>query len=112
MVSEEEDIRESLSILFSTRPGERVMRPTYGGSLEELLFEPINAGLETYVKDLISKAILYFEPRVDLESIQINSDGSDSGRFLVEMNIVVRATNSRFNFVFPYYLNEATIVGQ
>ncbi|HMQ46525.1 MAG TPA: GPW/gp25 family protein [Saprospiraceae bacterium] len=112
MVTEEADIRESLSILFSTRPGERVMRPDYGGSLEELLFEPNNVGLETYVKDLITKAILYYEPRVDLESIRIDNQNANAGQFLVEMNIIVRATNSRFNFVFPYYLNEATIVGQ
>ena len=30
LVSEEEDIRESLGILLSTRPGERIMQPGYG----------------------------------------------------------------------------------
>ena len=109
MVENEEDIRESLQILFSTRPSERVMRPDYGGSLEELVFEPNNIGLVTYVKDLISKAILYYEPRVDLEDVVIDQTNINAGFFQIELILTIRSTNSRFNFVFPYYLNEATI---
>lgn len=112
MVSEVEDIRESLSILFSTRPGERVMRPDYGSGLEDLLFEPVNTGLITYIKDLIQKAILYYEPRVDLQNLEIFTDEVNEGRVKVELTVIIRATNSRFNFVFPYYLNEATILQQ
>lgn len=110
MVSEEEDIRESLSILFTTRPGERVMRSDYGGSLEDLLFEPNNVGLLTFVKDQIRNTVLYHEPRVDLEDLNIDVAEANAGRLLVELQLVTRATNSRFNFVFPYYQNEATIV--
>jgi len=110
MVSEVEDIRESLGILFSTRPGERVMRPDYGSGLEDLLFEPVNVGLITYLKDLITKAILYYEPRVELENIEILTDEVNEGRVKIELTVMVRSTNSRFNFVFPYYQNEATIV--
>ncbi|MEO0627627.1 MAG: GPW/gp25 family protein, partial [Bacteroidota bacterium] len=101
MVSEEADIRESLSILFTTRPGERVMRPDFGGSLEELLFEPNNVGLLTYVKEQIRTAVLYYEPRVDLVEIVIEADGANEGRLLIELQLEIRATNSRFNFVFP-----------
>jgi hypothetical protein len=110
MVNDIDDIRESLTILFTTRPGERLMRPDYGGSLEELMFEPSNVGLHTYVKELIKTAVLYYEPRIDLERITIDTQEVNAGQLLVELELVVRATNSRFNFVFPYYQNEATII--
>lgn len=108
MVSEIEDIRESLTILFSTRPGERVMRPDYGAALEDLLFEPINESLKNYVKDMVEKAILYYEPRVILESMDLK-DESLEGRLQLSLTISVRSTNSRFNYVYDYYLREATI---
>ena len=109
MVSQLEDIQESLTILFSTRLNERVMRPQYGGSLEELLFEPINESLVTYVKDLITNSILYYEPRIDLENIEIQTANAMEGQIKVILTLTVRTTNSRFNFVYDYYLLEGTI---
>ncbi len=110
MVSEEEDIKECLTILLSTRPGERVMRPDFGINLEDALFEPINESLNTYIKDLIKKAILYYESRIDLKRIDILAEQALDGIFSVELDYVIRSTNSRFNFVYDYYLREATII--
>ena len=107
MVSDEEDIRQSLEILLSTRHGERVMQPEYGCNLDVLLFEPINTSLITFVKDLIEKAILYHEPRIDLKKININTEQVLEGLLLIELEYVIRSTNSRYNFVYPFYLKEA-----
>ena len=109
MVSEVSDIEQSLTILLGTRPGERVLRPDYGCHLEDMLFEPANTNLITYIKDLISKAILYYEPRVDLRGIEIHTDGLVEGRVLIEVDLVIRTTNSRFNYVYDYYKREASI---
>jgi len=110
MVSEVEDIEQSLFILLRTRPGERVMRPDYGCGLEDLLFEPVNTSLLTYIKELISKAILYYEPRVYLQNIEILEDENLlEGRVMISLDVVVRSTNSRFNYVFDFYKREATI---
>ena len=108
MAKAEEDIGECLTVLFSTRPGERVMRPRFGGSLEELLFEPISASLETYVKDLITNAILYYEPRIDLLDIRIQSTPRE-GTVKIDLDFSIRTTNSRYNYVFDYYQQEGTI---
>ena len=107
MVSHEDDICESLHILLSTRPGERVMRPNYGCNLDILLFEPINTSMLTYVKDLIEKAILYNETRIELKNIHINVDRQYEGILQIELDYVIRATNSRYNYVFPFYRQEA-----
>jgi len=107
--SEVELIEQSLTILFGTRPGERVMRPDYGCALDDALFEPANTSLLTYVKDLISKAVLYYEPRVQLRSVDIVMDHLLEGQILIELDLIVRSTNSRYNFVYDYYKREATI---
>lgn len=114
MASEVKDIEQSLTILLNTRPGERVMRADYGCGLDDLLFEPLDAGIITYIKDLITNAILYYEPRVNLRNIEIVTDPAMlwEGRVLIELDIVVRSTNGRFNYVYDFYKREATIQPQ
>ena len=108
MLEEEADIESSLGILLSTRPGERVMQPTYGCNLDSLLFETMNLTLLTYIRDLVESAILYHEPRIDLEKLDIDTSGQNEGVLLLVLHYIVRSTNSRYNYVYPYYLNEGT----
>ncbi len=110
MVSEEEDIVQSLQILLGTRTGERVMRPEFGCNLDIIMFEPITKGLITYIKDLIETAVLYHEPRIELNVVNINTMQVYEGLVLIELDYTIRATNSRFNLVYPYYLEEGNIV--
>src|SRR3546814_3777266 len=69
MLSDSDDIRSSLEILLSTRPGERVMLPDYGCNLNELLFEPLTTTMKTYMKDLIETAIRSEEHTSELQSL-------------------------------------------
>jgi phage baseplate assembly protein W len=108
MISDEEDIESSLEILLSTRQGERVMRPDYGCNLDELVFEPLTTTFKTYIKDLVATAILYYEPRITVNNIELDDTGELEGRILIVIDYTVSATNSRFNFVFPFYKKEAT----
>lgn len=108
MTTGEEDIKKSLEILLATRLGERVMLPQYGCNLEELLFQPLDLTLITYVKDLIKTAILYHEPRIDLTGIQINTENAVEGTLLINLDYIIRQTNSRGNMVFPFYKEEGS----
>jgi hypothetical protein len=108
MLSDVDDIQSSLEILLTTRPGGRVMRPDYGCNLDELVFEPLTTTFKTYIKDLISTAILYYEPRIEVNSIDLDDTGELEGRILIVIDYTVSATNTRFNFVYPFYKNEAT----
>ncbi len=110
MVSEETDIAQSLDILLSTRPGERVMQPSFGCNLDKMLFEPITTSLITLMKDIIQTAILYHEPRIETKRIQINTEEYLNGLILIELDYVVRSSNSRFNLVYPFYIEEGTDV--
>lgn len=112
-VSAEEDIRESLFILLSTDPGERVMQPTYGCGLKTQIFEEINETAVTVIVDLIKRAILFFEPRILVENIRVDSDNSEdilNGLIKINITYIVRVTNNRHNIVYPFYFTEGTNV--
>lgn len=100
------DIQESLWILLSTRLGERIMQPKYGCQLDELQFGALNRTTITYVSELIRTAILYHEPRIEVEKITIKEDESTEGKLIIDLTYLVRGTNSRMNLVYPYYLTE------
>lgn len=108
MIADEEDIKSSLEILLSTKIGERIMQPKYGCNMDELLFNTLDLTLKTFVSELIKTAILYHEPRIDLEKIDITQGDDLKGELLVILDYKIRATNSRINMVYPFYKNEGT----
>jgi uncharacterized protein len=110
IVSDVEDIRQSLHILLSTSLGERVMQPIYGCNLREYQFEPVSNTFLGFLKDLVERAILFFEPRIVVERIAI-TDPDDSlifeGKIIISVDYVIAGTNTRNNFVYDFYLREA-----
>ena len=110
MVAEEADIKESLWILLSTSPGERVMQPSYGCGLQGMVFETINQSAITEIKDIIERAILFFEPRITLEEIDTNTEDALEGRINIHLGYTVRKTNTRSNIVYPFYFLEGSQV--
>ena len=106
MVSEEEDIRQSLYILLSTKQGERIINPDYGSDVQSMVFEPIGSNTSTYLKESIRRAVLHYEPRITLENVSVDEDGEEDGLLLVNLDYTVRKTNSRTNMVYPYYILE------
>jgi phage baseplate assembly protein W len=110
MVDAEEDIRQSLLILLSTNPGERVMQPSFGCGLKSKVYENINESSVTILKDLIKRAILFFEPRVVLESISADTSNAYEGQLNFMISYRVISTNTRHNIVYPFYFREGTDV--
>ncbi|UYQ93536.1 GPW/gp25 family protein [Chitinophaga horti] len=108
MLEGEEDIHSSLDILLSTTLGERVMQPRYGCDMKDLLFESVNTSLKALMADRVKTALLFFEPRIETEKIDILTDNSLEGLIQVQIVYRVRSTNSRMNYVFPFYRNEGT----
>lgn len=110
IVAGEVDIAQSLHILLSTRPGERMMQPRYGCNLDVMLFEPVTTTLIAYIKDLIETSITYYEPRIELDDVDIDVGNVHNGLVLIKVDYTIIASNSRFNLVYPYYLDEGTDV--
>ena len=60
--------------------------------------------------DLVERAILFFEPRIIVEEISITEPGDVEimeGKIVISIDYVIPGTNTRNNFVFPFYLREA-----
>src|SRR5580704_15137251 len=109
-VSDDTDIEESLNILLSTAIGERIMQPQYGCDLQPYLFQPLNPHLIGFLKDRVKNAILYYETRIKLNSVTVTPlDSVDllQGRFTITINYTIITSNSRFNYVYDYFANEA-----
>jgi uncharacterized protein len=104
-----EDIKESLHILLSTTLGERVVRSDYGANLLQQVFEPMDAAFKPFVTSIISDAITLYEPRINLDSVDVEVD-NEEGRIVLTINFTVISSNSRANIVYPYYLTEGTNV--
>ncbi|MBN7809920.1 GPW/gp25 family protein [Algoriphagus sp. H41] len=111
LVENEEDIRQSLIILLNTTIGERVLRPDYGANMEDLLFEALNVTTATMITNRIKRAILFHEPRVKVEEIDMRPDFQE-GRVEVLISYFIISTNNRQNLVYPYLFIEATDVSK
>jgi phage baseplate assembly protein W len=117
MTADEADIHASLEILFGTAPGERFLVPKYGIDMHELMFEPLSTTMRTLLLDRVRTAILIYEPRIKLLNLQIDNPGPGEGYLRILLEYEVRATNSRFNLVFPFYRTDsnevrASVAGQ
>jgi uncharacterized protein len=101
----EEDVRQSIQIVLATSPGERVMRPDFGAGLHALVFEPLGASTAALVRHRVEEALVRFEPRIDSLDVTVTADGA-MNRLLVEIGYRIRATNTFYNLVYPFYLLE------
>ncbi len=100
----EESINQAIWIVLSTALGERVMRPDFGCAIHELVFAPNSAATRGMAEHYVREALLRWEPRVEVLDVRaVASDGQDE-ELLIGVDYRVRATDSRFNFVYPFYL--------
>lgn len=105
----EQDIRESLRVLFSTSPGERVNRYDYGCNLRQYAFEPQSEQLMVRMRNEISRAVILYEPRIELEDVSFEERPED-GVLLIHLTYTILRTNNRNNMVYPFYLREGTSI--
>lgn len=111
MVEAEDDIEESLRILLSTSPGERVMCPEFGCNLRIHVFDGIGETTFTAIRDAVGRAVLQFEPRITLDDVAIDDSEAYDGLLRIILVYTVRTTNTRSNLVYPFYFLEATNAG-
>lgn len=108
MVNGAQDIEQSLRILLATSPGERVMDPEFGCGLKALVFHSLDSTLIARIKKVITKAVLFYESRIDLQSVEVAEQDELNGKLHIQLNYTIVSTNTRTNLVYPFYLLEAT----
>jgi phage baseplate assembly protein W len=103
----EQNIRESIWTILATAPGERVMRPTFGCGLHDLVFALANAATLGRVRKQVLDALVLWEPRIDVADVDVETKGRGEV-LLINIHYRVRATNNFFNLVYPFYLTVGT----
>jgi phage baseplate assembly protein W len=101
----EDDIRQAIRIILGTEPGERVMRPDFGAGLRSLMFEPINTTTMALAQHRVQQALVLWEPRIDSVTVKVEAD-PPAGKLTIAVNYRVRTTNTFYNLVYPFYLQE------
>ena len=107
MAQYEVDIRQSIIIILSTAPGERVMRPDFGCGIYDLVFETINSALLTRVQVTVTDALVTYEPRIEVLTVDIDPLQASDGILTIEVEYRVRQTNQKDNLVYPFYFRES-----
>ena len=100
----EESIKQAIWIILFTAKGERVMRPEFGCGIHELVFAPNDAATRGMAEHHVDEALRLWEPRIEVLEVQATAAGAQDEELRISIDYRVRTTDSRFNLVYPFYL--------
>jgi hypothetical protein len=101
----EESIRQSILVILGTAKGERAMRPDFGCGIHDLVFANVNTATIGRIIREVHESLLRLEPRIDV--VQVDATPGDTNNvLLIDIDYAVRATNTSFNLVYPFYLQQ------
>lgn len=100
----EESVRQSILIILGTAKGERVMRPDFGCGIHDLVFANVSAGVIGRINREVHEALLRLEPRIDVTAVDVSA--AEANLLLINIEYEVRATNTAFNLVYPFYVQQ------
>lgn len=107
-LSEHEDsIRQSIYIILGTAPGERVMRPSFGCNIHDLVYAPNNQNTASLAAHFAVEALTKWEPRIEEVEANAQRNGDDANRLDISIRYKVRSTNTSRNLVYPFYIRRS-----
>jgi phage baseplate assembly protein W len=101
MVDGASAVRQSLMLLLSTQPGERIMRPEFGCDLHRLVFEPNDQTTAGLAMHYVRTAIARWEPRVEILGLDAEAAADDLSRLDIVLDYRVRVLLVTDRIVFP-----------
>ena len=104
LASGERDIEQSIRIILETSPGERVMRPEFGCRIHELIFAPNDAATQGLLVLYIEQALERWEPRIEVEEVEITTDPNNGATLLAEIKYVIKDSHDERSIVYPFFL--------
>lgn len=102
----EEDVEQAIGIILETTRQERIMRPSFGAGLRARVFDPNSPATQRQIEDDVRRALIDWEPRITVERVRAYPDASRMHVLMIDIDYVVRRSNSAFNLVYPFYLVE------
>lgn len=104
MARYEAAVRQSIWMILSTAPGERLMRPDFGCGIHDLVFATNSPETIGQIVSTVRRSLVEWEARIDLLDVAVYPDPDNPIRLLIQINYQIRNTNNRFNLVYPFYL--------
>ena len=104
LTNDRSEIDQAILIILSTSLGQRVMRPTFGCRLDELVFAPNDQQTAARARRYVEEAIGMWEPRIRIVSVNVGPDPNDASRLMIEVEYKLKATHDRRSLVYPFYL--------
>jgi uncharacterized protein len=98
------DIEQAIRIIVGTSPGERVMRPTFGCRIHELMFASNNATTHGLVAYYVEKALEQWEPRIEVHGVTVLMDPAQDGVLLITIDYRPKDAHDERSIVYPFYL--------
>jgi uncharacterized protein len=99
----DQELEQAIRLILATYPGERPMRPEFGSRLRDYVFRSASIDTAAELAHEVEKALLRWEPRVDVERVNVTVDQDDRSRLYIDLHYSVKGTNDRRNLVFPFY---------
>jgi len=99
-----EDVEQAIALILGTAPGERPMRPEFGCTVHDVVFDTIDAALIGRVQTAVHEALERWEPRIEVTSVDVEPSETDAGKLLVDITYRLRATSGLYNLVYPFYV--------
>jgi hypothetical protein len=104
MSAYEESIRDAIFIILGTAPGERIMRPTFGCDIHDLVFAPNNPTTCSLAAHHCEEALNKWEPRINKVKAKARPAPDEPNKILIEIEYVVAINSVARNLVYPFYL--------
>jgi uncharacterized protein len=106
LAREEQDVAEAITLVLATAPGERLMRPEFGCGIHDYVFAPNNASTRGAIAHQVQRALMRFEPRIDLLEVRAETTPEQQNLILIRIDYRIRANNAFHNIVYPFFLGE------
>jgi uncharacterized protein len=104
LTHERNELDQAIYIILSTAPGERVMRPTFGCRLHDLIFAPNNSHTAARARRYVEEALGMWEPRIRVTEVNVRQDADEANALVIEIAYEVKATHDQRSLVYPFYL--------
>ncbi len=121
LTSERSELEQAIQIILMTPLGQRVMRPTFGCGIHDLVFAPINSQTLAQARRYVTEALAMWEPRIMVTNVDVrpaymadNTTGGEIHTFehergrssvlLIEIQYKVKTTHDQRSLVYPFYL--------
>lgn len=102
----EAKIEQAITLILSTAPGERVMRPDLGCAVHDMVFAPNDPVTVERVTEAVREALATQEPRIVVLDVGAEQDPSQPSLVVVRIAYRVQANNTIANLVYPFFIRE------